>query len=286
MSDWIQYDKTGELKWSARGTGRCRIRWVKNVRVPKGSRVWLIASQSVQGKLQYFLYETFVAARVTDGEASGEGTVYGDSLRIDRFRWFKLLLKYMGNFGRGVSPLPAKWATALNNVTKIMNGATPGQAYPLGSPSAREMTVLGDLDERRLAAVRREQGLVRRLLLGGDSKGECVICGNVLPFNLLVAAHIKSRHACTEREKRDCRNNTALMCTLGCDALFEAGFISVLKAKVARGPVEAVEAAVRFAVQKRLGKQCPAYSLLSEPYFSWRRTAHRRHGGRGSRSEQ
>lgn len=113
MADWVQYDKSEELKWSARGRGPCRIFWGKNVRLPPDSRIWLIASRKGKPKLQYFLYESFVPTKIGEGEASGSGVLYGDSIRLDTRPWFAEFRLYMGNFGRGLSPLPPEWSNRL-----------------------------------------------------------------------------------------------------------------------------------------------------------------------------
>ena len=49
----------------------------------------------------------------------------------------------------------------------------------------------------------------------------------MLPAELLVAAHIKPRNLCTEIERLDAHVAT-LMCVLGCDALFERGYLRVM----------------------------------------------------------
>jgi formamidopyrimidine-DNA glycosylase len=129
---------------------------------------------------------------------------------------------------------------------------------------------LAELETIRLATMRKEQSLVRKWLLQGAATGECVMCGNVLPAELLIAAHVKPRHLCNNIEKRDIKNNTALMCTLGCDALFERGLLSVRDGKVAAGS-HTSSTAVRDSVAQRVGHMCAAFTASSKPYFDWRR---------------
>ena len=95
-----------------------------------------------------------------------------------------------------------------------------------------ELERFKNLDVKRQVTLRREQAVLRRVLFGGKSVGECILCGKAFPCSLLVAAHIKPRAACTDFERRDYRNNVAPMCLFGCDALFERRLIYVKDGKV------------------------------------------------------
>ncbi len=74
---------------------------------------------------------------------------------------------------------------------------------------------------------RLEQSVLRARLLNGAAYGHCRLCQIMLPAELLVAAHIKPRNLCTESERLDAHVAT-LMCVLGCDALFERGYLRVM----------------------------------------------------------
>ena len=84
----------------------------------------------------------------------------------------------------------------------------------------------GELQDRRLAPVRLEQRKLRSLHIP-DPSGICALCSQELPADLLVAAHIKKRTWCTDDEKRDLRNVAMVNCILGCDALYEKGYVGV-----------------------------------------------------------
>jgi hypothetical protein len=74
--------------------------------------------------------------------------------------------------------------------------------------------------------VRREHVLLKQILFHGRSEMECAICSKVFPVKLLAVAHIKRRSMATDQE----RKNAAIVmaaCFLGCDALFEKGYICV-----------------------------------------------------------
>ncbi|HEX5393071.1 MAG TPA: HNH endonuclease [Rhodocyclaceae bacterium] len=81
------------------------------------------------------------------------------------------------------------------------------------------------LDSETFVSRRKEQAFLRSYLLRGKGQGECVLCGRTLPRELLVAAHIKARSECSRDERLDFDNVAALMCVLGCDSLFDKGFV-------------------------------------------------------------
>lgn len=83
------------------------------------------------------------------------------------------------------------------------------------------------LDREGRTLMRGEQRLLRRRLFGTKRTAGCILCGEEYPVELLVAAHIKKRSRCTDEEKRDIDNVVAPMCKMGCDELFERGFIGV-----------------------------------------------------------
>ncbi|WP_253190923.1 HNH endonuclease [Arthrobacter sp. SRS-W-1-2016] len=139
--------------------------------------------------------------------------------------------------------------------------AVPAEQY-LGGPS----------DRWALGAVRAEQGFLRnqQLQLRGSS---CSLCGQKLPDEFLVAAHIKPRFACTEQERQDIRNVSMLACLFGCDALFERGYLVV-------GDYGTIEAGrpgpepVGERIKGLIGRKCLAYDERSRGYFGWHRQTH------------
>ncbi|MEP1446261.1 MAG: hypothetical protein ABJK37_09155 [Paraglaciecola sp.] len=108
-----------------------------------------------------------------------------------------------------------------------------------------------DLDPESTSTRRREQAFLRAYLLKGKLTGSCTICSRSLPHDLLIAAHIKVRSKCSNNEKLDFDNIATLMCTLGCDALYEGHYIYVEDGRVVCNPKKIrkghahLEAAVR-----------------------------------------
>ena len=60
----------------------------------------------------------------------------------------------------------------------------------------------------------------------------CCIYNKKYPVSFLVAAHIKKRAECTLDEKKDFLNIVAPMCKMGCDELYEKGYIGVVDGSV------------------------------------------------------
>lgn len=118
---------------------------------------------------------------------------------------------------------------------------------------------------------RTEQARLRTLLLGGDESGRCMLCGTRLPAGLLVVAHIKPRAHCTRTEQADFPSILMIACQLGCDALYERGYVTVDE----RGKLriaQASERSVRSQLVNRFkGKSFGGDTESRQPYFEWHR---------------
>lgn len=126
----------------------------------------------------------------------------------------------------------------------------------------------GDLDATVLTSVRREQRKLRAKLFGGARIGTCALCTRIVPTSCLRAAHIKRRSLCTEEERRDLAN-VMIACTLGCDHLFELGYLYVDADGIIRDREDAgTTAGLRSVIAGVTGGFCQAHSPASEPYFA------------------
>ncbi|WDO06206.1 hypothetical protein ME763_11250 [Streptomyces murinus] len=131
----------------------------------------------------------------------------------------------------------------------------------------------GELERTAQRAQRGEQAALKRRLLKGAT-GECALCGRDLPGTFLIAAHIKKRAMCTDDEKRDLANIAMLACTLGCDAVYEHGYVTV----AAKGAIQ-VSSLVRgvpevatYIREKLASRIVTWWSPSREPYYQWHRT--------------
>ncbi|WP_410568582.1 hypothetical protein [Amycolatopsis sp. cmx-4-61] len=133
----------------------------------------------------------------------------------------------------------------------------------------------GELDTLTQVKVRTEQARLRRLLTDGRPVAECALCGVAYPVEFLVAAHIKKRAVCSDTERRDFRTIAMLACSMGCDALYESGWITVDATGTVRAhvPDDLPAGGLRARLTPLAGRQCGAHSAASEPYFAWHRHA-------------
>ncbi|GAA4257516.1 hypothetical protein GCM10022255_074620 [Dactylosporangium darangshiense] len=132
------------------------------------------------------------------------------------------------------------------------------------------------LDGRALAGTTTADGagaeqVLRRRLFGTRGEALCALCGDVYPVGLLRAAHIKKRAACTEVERRDLGNVAMAACVMGCDALYEAGYLTV----DASGHIVTAAGPHPRAVGQRLEqlarRRTAAHNAATEIYFAWHR---------------
>jgi hypothetical protein len=131
--------------------------------------------------------------------------------------------------------------------------------------------ISGPLDREHTAKGRVEQSYLRAQLLQKRTIAECEMCGQLLPADLLVAAHIKPRSDCTMHERRDAQFVVFLLCSLGCDALYERGYVSVDdrgRFLIARIGTRAGDLRRRLASTKEL---CRVWTAEASAYFEWHR---------------
>lgn len=116
---------------------------------------------------------------------------------------------------------------------------------------------------------RKEQGLFRKFLLGDSYNGECAICGRELPVEFMWCSHIKKRSYCSKDEKLDYKGNIVPMCKLGCDDLFEKGYIGVN----GNGIVSILKLTGNGTMDKIInelsGKRCSYFNEYRKKYFDY-----------------
>ncbi len=140
-------------------------------------------------------------------------------------------------------------------------------------------------DRQVVVKVRGEQALLRKHLFGEALLATCALCGRDLPAAMLVTAHIK-RRADTTRAERARTDTVMPACLIGCDSLFELGYVIVSRGgTVERGPRRTpMTEDLSFAVEALLGRTCSAWTATTEPYFAHHRRFQRakaRHYGLG-----
>ncbi|MFE9749227.1 hypothetical protein ACFYOT_30320 [Saccharothrix saharensis] len=125
-----------------------------------------------------------------------------------------------------------------------------------------------ELDGRVIAKYRKEQGELRKVLVGDVAEAPCALCGRVFPVEFLIAAHVKRRSRCDDDERNDLRNVAMLACSFGCDRLFELGYVAVGEdgtVVVAGGGV------LEPHLEQLRGRVVEAFHERSAGYFRWHR---------------
>ena len=136
----------------------------------------------------------------------------------------------------------------------------------------------GGLDRPGKASRRAEQAQLRKIHFGGKDTEVCSICARRLPVDLLVVGHIRKRHSCDDKQRLDLAN-TMPICLLGCDILFEKGYVYVDMAGVicTSGENPALPP-LNTVIRTVTGQSCGAWTPESDRFFQWHREHSRRTG--------
>ncbi|MFF0729715.1 hypothetical protein [Streptomyces sp. NPDC004134] len=119
--------------------------------------------------------------------------------------------------------------------------------------------------------VRREQAKLRKRLLDGADIASCDLCGRTLPVRFIRAAHIKRRSAAT-REERLQLANMMRACLLGCDELFEHGYVHVTPdGHIAAGDKAKTTSDLLDAAKNLEGRAVAGFEPVKGAFFGWHR---------------
>lgn len=135
------------------------------------------------------------------------------------------------------------------------------------SDSLRGALPTGPTDTPVVATQRAEQQWLRHQLLNRRQDAECQLCGRTLPARMLVAAHIVPRRELNDAERWDAGSIAMLACLLGCDALFEEGYV-VVDADGVVHAAQPAEGALAEAVTHLVGRTSDAHNERTAPYFA------------------
>lgn len=128
----------------------------------------------------------------------------------------------------------------------------------------------GALDREHTTRGRVEQGYLRSLLFKGKDFHKCALCGRPFPIELLVAVHIKPRSECSAGERRDAAHIVFPLCQMGCDLLYERGYVSVADSgRIVVTRSKEITRPVRAHLRNLKGKRCPSWNPKTENYFRW-----------------
>ncbi len=126
----------------------------------------------------------------------------------------------------------------------------------------------GPTDSYIFVKSRLEQKKLRAALLRQGTSHECAICGEYFPVDFLIAAHIKPRSKTDESE----RKNVFIvvpMCSFGCDALYEKGWVGVVEGKVVRLLKDKTDSVVEKKIVDLVGRTTKYQDAERIKYFRW-----------------
>ncbi|MEU1863685.1 hypothetical protein [Streptomyces gardneri] len=173
----------------------------------------------------------------------------------------------------GISVLSEDESDTLQTLLTLDTAAAALEPVDTAEEEAAVAAFDGTLERTAQRAQRGEQTALKRRLLK-EGSGECALCGRALPGAFLIAAHIKKRAMCSDDEKRDLANVAMLACTLGCDAVYEHGYVSVTtNGAIQISPLATEIPEVEAYIQDKLtGRTVTWWTPHREPYYAWHRT--------------
>ncbi|MGW6880037.1 hypothetical protein ACWGEU_07200 [Streptomyces goshikiensis] len=207
------------------------------------------------------VYPARIGIDVLDEEAD----VTGESLGKEAAEALRLSANKQGSalLLPGTAAL-AQFATALPAAAGPATAHTDIAAATAISHSGADSAIVQIL-------ARREQSKLRKTMLNGATQLPCSLCGRTLPVHLIRAAHIKRRSAASREERLQMANIMAA-CVLGCDELFEHGYVYVTSAgKIAMSPKSHTTADLALTAKTLDGLPVPIHGPHREPYFTWHR---------------
>jgi hypothetical protein len=126
------------------------------------------------------------------------------------------------------------------------------------------------LDRERTTLQRTESKYVRDILFPAPS-ATCNLCGEAMPREFLVGAHIKKRAACSDDERLDIPHVVMAACVFGCDALYEKGYVTVADDWSLRVVPDTGSPEVDGRLARLDGRRFPHKDDARRPYMEWHR---------------
>lgn len=166
------------------------------------------------------------------------------------------------------------WIMDHLGLASTTSDASIGSAPDNDSEENDELFIVVGPDGQVTAAHRPEHARLKKFLFGHSSVSCCALCGKELPTSLLVASHIKKRSHSDSHERGDLHIVMAA-CALGCDAVYERGYITVdTHGLVQQGPRIPETNHLQSYINDLLERQVTAHTPRTAKYFEWHRDWH------------
>jgi len=167
--------------------------------------------------------------------------------------------------------LGIKIAAAVFDVAGLVEDGVVDTDLASGGEASERYLAIDATDGTATVKYRKEQGALRKRLFGTATHARCGLCGRRYPVRYVHAAHIKSRSACSEEERKDWKNVVIAACLFGCDALFEDGMLFVDSTGTIHLNDGHDETAAFAAFTGSLaGKVAAGFTAENRAYFQWR----------------
>lgn len=191
------------------------------------------------------------------------------------YRLFNQVVGYKPNFViQGFNVLDKeKSARLLQHFDLYSSTYYPDTDHKTFENSIEKLQSLEKTDTERIANTRNEQAFLRKGLFENKTFSKCGICNKTYPISMLHAAHIKKRAQCDFNERTDPRIVFPL-CVFGCDALFEAGFISIKNGMVTALKKNTRSKAIKDYLNSINGLECHFFDRDTKKYFEWHYAKH------------
>ena len=133
----------------------------------------------------------------------------------------------------------------------------------------RRLKELEDTEtKQRKSSGRKEQAILRSLMIGDKEEVKCALCHKLMPTNLIVTAHIVPRNKCSLKQRKD-PHIVMPACKVGCDSFFEDGYLEVHNdGSIRVSETLQLSIDLKQSLDSYTGNECLAFNENTESYFA------------------
>ncbi|KAH0536318.1 hypothetical protein GP486_008893, partial [Trichoglossum hirsutum] len=139
----------------------------------------------------------------------------------------------------------------------------------------KKLANMNRTDKKAVENQRLEQDILTALLHEGKKTNTCAFCGRSFPVSFLITAHIKKRSHCSHEERID-RRIVMPLCNMGCDQLYERGYLSVREGKVVPLRQTPTSGDMKRYLDEVIDNECLYFSDQTRLFFEWHWDFHQR----------
>ena len=135
----------------------------------------------------------------------------------------------------------------------------------------KRLSEIENTDLKKLQGLaRKEQAILRAILFKDLDEIQCSLCHQTFPSEIMITAHIKPRSKCSHEERLD-PNIVMPVCKIGCDDLFEKGFLIVDQDGIMKSNTNKnIPDDLKIFMKRYDGKTCKSFSKSTKKYFEFK----------------